>query len=274
MITDIKKNQGVIKEKEKVDWNRPHGTEVEFLIDGRIQLNGEGGLLAYLRGNILLNPHMTIHYQLTDLKPVTVDRVVEEIPKIPDAIPPHPHTMKLGEFLTYSRLFASHKVEEWLTKGFSRMSKKAAEEVVKAAKIPKGTLSKKVSTLSSAQSKSLYEAIQEAAFLAPSTRSVMSLGEKALSLSVMRLGKIDYFSVVTRKPTICDFKPVQIEVAVARLTERNKDEDSSQVLRFANRVPLQFDRASCAILKKVFAQLIGSHMELSRVKVLFLKVLI
>ena len=194
---------------------------------------------------------MTIHYQLTDLKPVTVDRVVEEIPKIPDAIPPHPHTMKLGEFLSYSRLFASHKVEEWLTKGFSRMSKKAAEEVVKAAKIPKGTLSKKVSTLSSAQSKSLYEAIQEAAFLAPSTRSVMSLGEKALSLSVMRLGKIDYFSVVTRKPTICDFKPVQIEVAVARLTERNKDEDSSQVLRFANRVPLQFDRASCAILKSI-----------------------
>jgi DNA topoisomerase-6 subunit B len=69
----------------------------------------------------------------------------------------------------------------------------------------------------------------------------------------MRLGKVDYFSVVTRKPAICDFKPVQVEVAIARLFEKKSDgEDSSvQILRFANRVPLQFDKASCAIVKSI-----------------------
>src|SRR3954470_1742384 len=33
---DIRNNKGVIKEKETIDWNRPHGTTVEFLVDGRV----------------------------------------------------------------------------------------------------------------------------------------------------------------------------------------------------------------------------------------------
>ena len=54
---------------------------------------------------------------------------------------------------------------------------------------------------------------------------------------------IDFFAVISRKPTICDFKPVQVEVAVARLEDKSIEADSSvQVLRFANRVPLQFDK--------------------------------
>src|SRR5262249_45257301 len=41
---DIKHNKGVMKDKETLDWDRPHGTSVEFNFDGRIQLNGEAGL--------------------------------------------------------------------------------------------------------------------------------------------------------------------------------------------------------------------------------------
>ena len=56
--------------------------------------------------------------------------------------------------------------------------------------------------------------------------------------------------MVTRRPTICDSKPVQVECAVARLTSRDADaDDPVQVLRFANRVPLQFDKASCAMVQ-------------------------
>src|SRR4029077_20171127 len=45
---DIKNNKGVFKQKDTFDWDRETGTTVEFLIDGRIQLNGEAGLLNYL----------------------------------------------------------------------------------------------------------------------------------------------------------------------------------------------------------------------------------
>ena len=73
-----------------------------------------------------------------------------------------------------------------------------------------------------------------------------------MAKSIQRLGEIDFFSVVTRKPKICDFKPVVVEVAIARFISKQNlgGEDSPiQLLRFANRVPLQFDKASCAITK-------------------------
>ena len=64
-----------------------------------------------------------------------------------------------------------------------------------------------------------------------------------------------FFSVITRKPAICDHKPVVVETAVARFLDSKKTEETSeatiQLLRFANRVPLQFDKSSCAITKSV-----------------------
>ena len=46
---DLRNNRGSVRDKSTLDWDRVHGTSVEFRLDGRIQLNGEGGLLNYLR---------------------------------------------------------------------------------------------------------------------------------------------------------------------------------------------------------------------------------
>jgi len=75
----------------------------------------------------------------------------------------------------------------------------------------------------------------------------LSVGEDALAKSISRLGEVDFLSVVTRKPKICDFKPVVVEVALARFMNRGEEDAPVQVLRFANRVPLQFDKSACAI---------------------------
>ncbi len=87
---DIKGNKGVVKNKDAFDWEKDHGLKVNFLIDGRIQLNGDGGLLTYLEGTTLLNPHMAISYKLLDKDWVHVERVSAEVPRIPDPIDPHP----------------------------------------------------------------------------------------------------------------------------------------------------------------------------------------
>ncbi len=74
---------------------------------------------------------------------------------------------------------------------------------------------------------------------------MLTVGEEGLSKSIQRLGDVDFFSVVTRKPRICDFKPVVVEVARSpRFLNRGAAEDATvQLIRFANRVPLQFARA-------------------------------
>lgn len=253
---DIKQNKGAIKHKEPAKkWNKPHGLSCEFLIDGRIQLNGEGGLLTYLQGTTLVNPHLTLRYKLPDQPETVVERVANECPVVPDATMPHPHTMKLGEFIAHSHLFGKATLRSWLKKGFTRISDAVIAEFVKNG-MPKKLLDQAVDKISQAEFKDIFGAIQKTELMAPSTKSVMTIGEESLAMSIRRMGEIDFFAVVTRKPRICDSKPVAVEVAVARFKDKsNTDEEGSQmpvtVLRFANRVPLQFDKSACAIVEAI-----------------------
>ena len=248
---DIKKNQGSITEKKSVSWDRPHGTSVEFFIDGRLQLQGEGGLLTYLRGTSLVNPHLSIKYKLNKEDEIVFDRVSSDPINIPDAVSPHPHTMKLGEFIHHMQLFGKSNLKNFFEKGFSRVSSEAINAMTKHG-VKKPWLNRSLSDFSREEQSTIYKALQEVELMAPSTKSVLRIGEDSLSKSVNRLGEVDFFSVISRKPVICDAKPVVVEVAVARLKNSNMAEDDpAQILRFANRVPLQFDKAACAISKSI-----------------------
>lgn len=249
---DIKGNKGIMKNRASIDWDRPHGTRVEFRIDGRVQLNGDGGLITYLEGTTLVNPHLSLHYQLLDNEKVDVERVSEDVPSIPPATLPHPHTMKLGEFITHAHLYGRVTLEKFLRKGFSRVTDVTLKDLVKNG-LSKKLLQSSLSSFKETEFKQVFQVIQNTELANPSTRSVLTVGEEGLSKSIHRLGEVDFFSVVTRKPRICDFKPVVVEVAIARFLNKPVDANDSsiQLLRFANRVPLQFDKAACAITKSV-----------------------
>ena len=244
---DIKTNTGILKNKEMIDWkNKSNGVRVEFLIDGRIQLNGDGGLLTYIEGTALLNPHVTMKYKLAEADWVTTERVSNQTPEIPEATLPHPHTFKLGEFITHATLYGKIPLSKFLKTGFSRISDQSLKDFVKAG-MPKNLVEKPITSLNEDEFKKVFQAIQATVLMAPSTKSVLTVGEEALSKSINRLGQVDFFSVMTRKPTICDFKPVVVEVALARFIDRGANDQPVQLLRFANRVPLQFDKSGCAI---------------------------
>ncbi len=246
---DIKKNQGVFIDKKSVDWDRKSGVSVEFFFDGRLQLNGEGGLLTYLQGTSLVNPHLSLHYKINDEKLVSLPRVSDELIQIPEAVEPHPHTMKLGEFLAHGTLFGKSTLETFLKRGFSRVTDQVLVDMAKAG-FKKSLLKEAFPNLGDDDVKKAYTTLQNLKLMAPSTRSVLSIGEESLSKSIKRLGEVDFFSVVSRKPAIADSKPVVVEVAIARLINSGAEpDDPVTVLRFANRVPLQFDKASCAIVK-------------------------
>ena len=139
---DIKKNKGLLKNKSTIDWNKPHGIKVVFRIDGRVQLNGEGGLITYLEGTSIVNPHLTLEYKLLDNKVKNIERVSTEIPKVPPAVLPHPHTMKLGEFIAHAHLYGGMTLKVFLKKAFSKVS----DAVVKSFGLSKSFLEKRLST--------------------------------------------------------------------------------------------------------------------------------
>jgi DNA topoisomerase-6 subunit B len=250
---DIKANKGIAKNKETLDWDRPHGTRVEFRIDGRVQLNGDGGILTYLEGTTLVNPHLTLRYKLLDNPEVEVKRVSDVVPEVPPPTLPHPHTLKLGEFMTHAHLYGKISLDNFLRKGFSRVSDEAIKGFI-GNKMPKAYLKESITSLSEESFKTVFQAVQATELVNPSTRSVMTIGEESLSKSIQRLGQIDFFSVVARKPRICDYTPVAVEVAIARFVNKvnlSEETEPVQLLRFANRVPLQFDKAACAITNAV-----------------------
>lgn len=247
---DTKNNTGILRNIENISWDRESGVSVEFILEGKVQVNGESGLLTYINGSALVNPHMTISYTLPDSETVTIERVSDVCAIIPESTEPHPHTMKLGEFISFSHLFQESSVSLWLRTAFSRVSDSTIKDIIKKDPSLKSVISKKLESVKDEDIRALYSAIQGIELMAPSTRSVLTIGEEALSKSVKRLGDVDFFSVVTRKPTICDHKPVQVEVAISRIENSGKD-SQIQVLRFANRVPLQFDKSACAIVKAI-----------------------
>jgi DNA topoisomerase-6 subunit B len=247
---DIKQNKGTVKSKDSIDWDKPHGLRVEFRIDGRIQLNGDGGLLTYLEGTTLVNPHLKIKYKLAENDWVEIDRVSDVVPDVPAPTLPHPHTMKLGEFITHAGLFGKVEFGKFLKTGFSRVSDLTLKDLVKNG-LPKALLAQPTNKLNEEQLKTAFQVIGKTDLQSPSTRSVLTVGEESMAKSILRLGDVDFFSVVTRKPRIADFKPVVVEVALARFLNRGAENESIQLLRFANRVPLQFDKSACAITNAV-----------------------
>lgn len=255
IAVDIKKNKGIVKSSKTIDWDRPSGVSCEFIMDARVQLNGDAGLLTYLQGTALVNPHLTLRYKLLDNEEVVVERVTKEVPAIPDTTSPHPHTMKLGEFIAHSHLYGKVSVRKWLKSGFSRISETVIKDLIKESDVAKSWIDKSLASITEDQLKKIYKGLQNLKLMAPPTKSVMSIGESNLAKSIHRLGAIDFFSVVSRRPCICDFKPVLVEVAIARSAEKMDDSRDGpvQILRFANRVPLQFDKAACAMSKAVEA---------------------
>src|SRR5262249_25149931 len=143
----------------------------------------------------------------------------------------------------------------YLKRGFSRITDNAIQEFIKNG-LDKKLKDVPVDKITDSQFKDVFGAIHKTELMAPSTRSVLTIGEEAFSKSIRRLGEVDFFSVVTRRPSICDFKPVAVEVAIARLKNaapkaEGEDEGPVTVLRFANRVPLQFDKAACAMVRAI-----------------------
>jgi len=249
---DIKGNKGLIKNKKTVEWKKTNGLKVDFKIDGRIQLNGDGGILTYLEGTTLVNPHLTLEYDLLDNEKVRVERVSDDVPKVPASTLPHPHTMKLGEFLTHPHLYGNLTLAQFMKKAFSRVTDQTIKDCVRNG-MPKKLSTMPVKKIPEKEFKTIFQSIQSTELANPSTKSVLTVGEEGLAKSIHRIGEVDFFSVVTRKPKICDFKPTVVEVAIARFLDKkaSAEEQTIQLLRFANRVPLQFDKSACAITRAV-----------------------
>src|SRR6478736_4373422 len=97
----------------------------------------------------------------------------------------------------------------------------------------------------------LHKALGTVKVMAPSAMSVVPIGEELLIKGLQRKFKAEFYVSCTRPPSVYRGNPFVVEVGVAYGGDIPVDE-TAEIMRFANRVPLQYQPKACAISESIY----------------------
>ncbi len=244
---DTKRNQPDVVKDETVEWEKEHGTRVEIELVAAYR-GGRTGVEAYLEQTVVANPHLGLTFHPPKGELIVYPRVSNDLPREAMEIKPHPHGVELGMLLNMLHDSPGKTVKEVLVADFSRVSANVAEQICKAAKVsPKASAEK----IHGEDVERLHKALGEVKLMAPPATSVVPIGEALLIEGLKRRFKADYYFSSTRPPSVYRGNPFVVEVGLAYGGELALDEPA-EIMRFANRVPLQYQPKSCAISEAVY----------------------
>jgi DNA topoisomerase-6 subunit B len=273
---DTANNRPDIHKKKRIAWSRPHGTRVEMEIEG-VNQSGPHSVESYLKLTAIANPHVSIIYRGPRGKELYFARSSEMLPPRPREIKPHPSGIELGRLIQMLNTTKSRTLLQFLVDEFSCVGRKTALEIIRLAGKPLSDRSYPAH-IAHAQASALHHALQKTRVRAPRTDCIVAIGEAQLLEGLRKELPADFYTVATRPPAVYRGNPFQVEVAIAfaRADEaeieidasgrmRKKQQEGSdraqhliarkdepvRLLRFANKVPLLYQQASCAITKSV-----------------------
>lgn len=244
---DLQKNQPDIRVSDSHDWHRERGTRVVLEMEAKYQ-GGKRSVDTYLRATALANPHVTIRYRDPDGNWTIYRRATETMPDEPKEVKPHPYGVELGMLLQMVKQTKHKKLGAFLTGDFSRVSRRAAEEVCDRIGLNMTTWMARVTR--EEEVGALHKALNAVKLQNPPTNCISPIGEDLLIESLAREYPEAFLKAVTRSPSVYRGNPFQVEVALAWGKGIPAD-GPANVLRFANRVPLLYQQGACAITKAV-----------------------
>ena len=265
---DTKKNEPLVHENKQIEWEQPRGTQVAIEVEGRYQ-KGRASVDEYLEQTSIANPHVRLIYRTPDGETKEYPRAYHELPPSPKEIKPHPYGIEFGMFLKMLQEAKSQTLSGFLSSDFCRVAPALAEEMCKTAKVsPKA----KPRDIRGAIAEKLYHTIQATKIMAPPTNCLSPIGEKAILSGLYKQIKGEFYTAVSRPPSVYRGNPFIIEAGLAfgqapdsatkpekpvqPLAEGEQEEGDSElarVIRYANRVPLLYQQSACAIFKAVLA---------------------
>ena len=263
---DTKKNEPRIFESKKIDWEHPRGTQVTLEIEGRYQ-KGRASVDEYLEQTAIANPHVRVVYRTPEGETREYPRTIETLPPPPKEIKPHPYGIEFGILLRMLHDTKSHSLSGFLAGDFSRVSPAVAHEICKTARLSPDARPRNVH---GEEAEALYKAIQATKIMAPPSNCISPIGEKAILHGLYKQIKGDFYTAVTRPPSVYRGNPFIIEAGLAfgkgpehaaaaapeavaeplaEGEQREGDSELARVIRYANRVPLLYQQSACATFK-------------------------
>jgi DNA topoisomerase-6 subunit B len=266
IVLDTRKNTPEIVSEKELDWGVEHGTRVEIELQGSYKA-GRRSVDEYLEQVAIANPHAELIYlPPRGRPPLQLPRASDELPPEPTEIKPHPYGVELGMLMKLLRDSKNRTVSGALQQDFSRVTSKVAEEICQAATVRPSASPR---TLELAEIERLFKAIPKVKIMAPQTSCVVPIGEELVRRGLEREINADLYVSSTRPPSVYRGNPFRVEVGLAYggalrnevdletdtdvlgVKTEDRAQGPIQLLRFANRVPLQYQQSACAIFKAV-----------------------
>jgi DNA topoisomerase-6 subunit B len=245
---DTKRNQPDVVQDETVDWDKDHGTRVEIELLAAYR-GGRTGVQEYLEQTVVANPHLALTYVSPKGERLEFPRVSGELPREAHEIKPHPHGVELGMLHMMLQDSEGKTVKQVLVDDFSRVSPAVATQVCELAKVNPRTPAERVH---GEELERLHKALGEVKVMAPPATAVVPIGEELLIEGLKRrFSRADFYMSTTRPPAVYRGNPFVVEVGLAYGGEL-PPEEPAEIMRFANRVPLQYQPKSCAISESVY----------------------
>jgi DNA topoisomerase-6 subunit B len=246
---DTKRNQPDVVKDDTVDWgDREHGTRLEIELVATYR-GGRTGVQEYLEQTVVANPHLALTYISPKGERLEFPRVTHELPREAQEIKPHPHGVELGMLHTMLSDSEGKSVKQVLIDDFSRVSPAIAQHVCELAKVNPKTPAERVH---GDDLDRLHKALGQVKVMAPPATAVVPIGEALLIEGLKRrFSRADFYVSTTRPPSVYRGNPFVVEVGLAYGGDLPLDEPA-EIMRFANRVPLQYQPKACAISESVY----------------------
>jgi len=243
---DTRRNKEQIVKNEIIEWDKEHGTKIEMDLEAVYKL-GKRSVDEYLKQTSITNPHATIIYTNPKAEQLIFSRVSEKLPPQPKETKPHPYGVEMGTLIKMLHVTEARTLQSFLTHEFTRVGSGSAKHICEnAALLPKT----KPKRMSREQAHQLMQGIKKTKLMNPPTDSVSPFGEKDFEKGLRRVVNAEFYAAVTRTPSVYRGNPFVVEAAIAYGGEQPKDKQA-RLVRFANKVPLQYQQSAGAISKAV-----------------------
>jgi len=182
---------------------------------------------------------------------IVFPRAVNELPPETKEIQPHPRGVELGILLQMMKEAQAERetytLYNFLQDKFCRVSASSASGFCEAIGVTART---KLSDIDHAQGEKLFKHLLDAKLPPPPTDCLAPIGVRQMLAGLLKGVRAEFYAASSRDPDIYRGRPFLIEAAIAFGGELPADE-TARVIRFANRVPLQYQQSACSAFKGV-----------------------
>ncbi|MCD6416697.1 MAG: DNA topoisomerase VI subunit B [Planctomycetes bacterium] len=247
IVIDTKQNEPKILRVQEVEWQPEQGTQVQIELEGIYQ-RGKWSVDEYLEQTATANPHVTMHYAAPDGKKRDFRRVSSELPAEPKEIKPHPHGIELGILIKMLQETRSRTLKTFLQNDFCRVSSRSALQICELAGLYENARPKRIATKNAQK---LLKAIRNTKLRNPPMDCIAPIEPELIKAGMRKEFKADFYTAITRKPTVYRGIPFVIEAGLA-YGGALKQETCAKLMRFANRVPLLYN-SGAGVIKQAIA---------------------